>query len=65
MGGLAYAGITYGLPDRKVSLFVVLSLQNGGRLARSKRKLFPFDDAELAELEAIVGAAMRGEAGTS
>jgi len=46
------------MPDRRVSLFVRLCLQNGGRLSGAKRSQFAeLDDAEVAAMEAAVRAA--------
>jgi hypothetical protein len=51
------------MPDRRVTLFVRLCMQNGGQLAVSKRKLFAeLSNAEIAVLEAEVQAALRSEA---
>ena len=43
------------MPDRRASLFVRLCMQNGGRLAAKKRRVFPeLDAAEIAAMEAAV-----------
>lgn len=48
------------MPDRRVSLFVRLCMQNGGRLTVKKRKRFSeLEHAEIAAMEAAVLQAMR------
>jgi len=43
------------MPDRKASLFVRFSLQNGGRLSKNKRNQFPeLSDGDMATLEAAL-----------
>lgn len=58
----AYRGLTArfdGLPASRISLLARLCLQNGGRLAAGKRRLFRLmTDAEIAAAEALVGRAM-------
>ncbi len=50
------------MPDRRASLLVRLSMQNGGRLSASKRPQFSeLSDAELAALEAAIQEVMRAE----
>lgn len=50
------------MPDKRASLFVQLCLQNKGRLAAGKRRLFSeLADDEIAALEAAVAAAMQEE----
>ncbi len=50
------------MPDRRASLFVRLCLQNAGRLAARKRRLFAeLSDEEVAAMEAAVREAMVGE----
>jgi hypothetical protein len=52
------------LPDHRVSLLVVFCLQNGGRLSKSKYRLFPqLDPDDIAEIEIIVRMAMSGGSG--
>jgi hypothetical protein len=57
-----YAGLTErfdGLPSSKVSLLTSLCLQNGGRLGRSKRRLFAMlTDEEIADAERIAREAL-------
>ena len=46
------------MPDRRASLFVRLCMQNGGRLAGRKRRVFPeLEEAEIAAMEAAVRGA--------
>jgi hypothetical protein len=48
-----------GLPGPKVSLLATLMVQNGGRLASGKRRLFPMlTDAELAEAQELARSAV-------
>lgn len=48
------------MPDRRVSLFVRLCMQNDGRLSADKRKQFAeLDDAEIAAMEVAVRGACR------
>jgi hypothetical protein len=50
------------MPDRRVTLFVRLCVQNGGRLAASKRAQFPeLSDTEIAGLETLVQQAIAAE----
>jgi hypothetical protein len=43
------------MPDRRASLLVRLVLQNKGKLAQGKRRLFPeLTDAEIATIESVV-----------
>ena len=52
------------MPDRRVSLFVRLCMQNGGRLSAAKRAQFAeLTDGEIAALEAAVQTAMTEEQG--
>lgn len=52
------------MPDRRLSLFVRLVMQNQGRLAAAKRRLFEeLSDAEVASMEQAVAAARDQEAG--
>ncbi|MGE0830730.1 MAG: Fic family protein, partial [Hyphomonadaceae bacterium] len=53
----AYKGVraVVDMPNKKVSLFVRLALQNSGRLPKTRRKLFEeVTDAEIAAMEAAV-----------
>jgi Fic family protein len=51
------------MPDRRASLFVRLSMQNGGHLSAAKRSQFPeLSDAEIAQLETQVQQAISAEA---
>lgn len=51
------------MPDRRASLFVRLSMQNGGRLSAAKRSQFSeLSDAEIAQLETQVQQAISAEA---
>lgn len=53
------------MPDRRLSLFVRLCLQNGGRLSAAKRGQFAeLSEAEIAAMEAAVRA-VQAEAGTT
>ena len=48
------------MPDRRVSLFVRLCMQNGGRLSTGKRRGFSeLDDAEVEAMEAAVRDSMQ------
>lgn len=50
------------MPDRRTSLLVRLCLQNGGRLAARKRRLFAeLSDGEVGAMEAAVREAMVGD----
>ena len=52
------------MPDRRLSLFVRLVMQNQGRLSAAKRKLYAeLSDAEVAAMERAVAAARDEEAG--
>ena len=52
------------MPDQRLSLFVRLVMQNQGRLAAGKRRLFDeLTDAEVAAMERAVAAARDKEAG--
>lgn len=56
----AYRGVrsVVDMPNKKVSLFVRLALQNGGRLPKSRRKHFAeITDAEITAMEAAVSRA--------
>ncbi len=54
------------MPDRRLSLFVRLVMQNQGRLSTAKRRLFEeLSDAEIAAMEQAVTAAREEEAGTA
>lgn len=60
----AYRGVraVVDMPNKKVSLFVRLALQNGGRLPKSRRKLFAeITAAEIAAMEAAVARAQTPE----
>jgi hypothetical protein len=60
----AYRGVraVVDMPNKKVSLFVRLALQNGGRLPKSRRKMFAeITDVELAAMEAAVVRAQTPE----
>ena len=49
------------MPDRRASLFVRLCMQNGGRLAARKRRVFPeLEEAEIAAMEEAVQDAAPG-----
>jgi len=49
------------MPDRRTSLLVRLCLQNDGRLAAGKRRLFTeLSDEEVTAMEAAVREAMAG-----
>ena len=53
---------TVTMPDRRATLFVRLCLQNGGRLAARKRRLFnELSDDEVAAMEGAVREAMAGD----
>lgn len=58
----AYRALTErfdGLPASRISLLALLCLQNGGRLARGKRRLFlKLTDEEIAAAEGLIQAAM-------
>jgi hypothetical protein len=52
-----------GLPDHRVSLLVVLCLQNGGRLSKGKYRLFPqLGPDDIADVENIVRVAISDKA---
>lgn len=52
------------MPDRRLSLFVRLVMQNQGRLSAAKRSIFKeLSDAEVAAMERAVAAARDKEAG--
>ena len=58
----AYTGVraVVDMPNKKVSLFVRLSMQNDGKFPGSRRKLFPeLSDKEVAAMEAAVRDALR------
>jgi len=60
----AYRGVraVVDMPNKRVSLFVRLALQNGGRLPKSRRKHFAeITDAEIATMEAAVARAQAPE----
>lgn len=60
----AYRGVraVVDMPNKKVSLFVRLALQNGGRLPKSRRKHFAeITDAEIAAMQAAVARAQAPE----
>lgn len=53
------------MPDRRLSLFVRLVMQNQGRLSAAKRGLFEeLSDAEIAAMEQAVASAREEETGT-
>jgi hypothetical protein len=59
---LAYEGVrgVVDMPNKKVSLFVRLALQNGGRLPKVRRKHFDeLNEAEIAAMEAAVQRAQK------
>ena len=48
------------MPNKKLSLFVRLAMQNQGKLAKSKRRLFEeLTEEEIKSMEAAVGAALK------
>ena len=58
----AYSGVrgVVDMPNKKVSLFVRLSMQNGGRFPKNKRKLFSeITDGEIEAMENAVKDAQR------
>jgi hypothetical protein len=62
----AYKGVraVVDMPNKKVSLFVRLALQNGGRLPKSRRKMFgEITDSEIIAMEAAISRAQFSDEG--
>ncbi len=53
------------MPDRKLDLFIRLSLQNRGKLSRSKRNLFEkLTNAEVKQMSAVIEDVIAQKAST-